>query len=101
MIALILCGVFLCASNLTLFLHCQKIAFVSTQFGHTIKPVQCDNGREFDHASFRSFFASSGVVLRMSCPYTSLHNCKVERTLLTINNMIRSLLFHASIPGAY
>jgi hypothetical protein len=26
-------------------------AFVSTQFGRTIKAVQCDNGREFDNAS--------------------------------------------------
>jgi hypothetical protein len=25
-------------------------AFVSTQFGGTIKVVQCDNGREFDNA---------------------------------------------------
>jgi hypothetical protein len=46
-------------------------AFVSTQFGHTIKAVQGDNGREFDIASSRAFFASSGVILRMSCPYTS------------------------------
>jgi hypothetical protein len=47
------------------------LAFISTQFGHTIKIVQCDNGREFDDASSRTFFASSQVVLWMSCPYTS------------------------------
>jgi transposase InsO family protein len=76
-------------------------AFVSTQFGRTIKPVQCDNGQEFDNASSRAFFATHGVVLRMSCPYTSPQNGKVERTLRTINNMIRSLLFKTSFLAHY
>lgn len=34
----------------------QFIAFVSTQFGTTIKSVQCDNGREFDNFYARMFF---------------------------------------------
>jgi hypothetical protein len=46
-------------------------AWVSTQFGLTVKAVQCDNGREFDNNTSRSFFLSRGVLLRMSCPYTS------------------------------
>ena len=46
-------------------------AWVSTQFGLTVKAVQCDNGREFDNSTSRSFFLSRGVQLRMSCPYTS------------------------------
>jgi hypothetical protein len=29
----------------------KNFTFVSTQFGHTIKNVQCDNNREFDNAS--------------------------------------------------
>jgi hypothetical protein len=45
-------------------------AFVSTQFGRTIRSVQCDNGREFDNST-RTFFLSHDVQLRMSCPYTS------------------------------
>jgi hypothetical protein len=49
----------------------KKFAFVSAQFGHTIKVVQCDNGCEFDNASSRAFFTTHGVVLWMSCPYTS------------------------------
>jgi hypothetical protein len=47
-------------------------AFVSTQFGRTIRSVQCDNGREFDNSSTCTFFLSHGVQLRMSRPYTSL-----------------------------
>jgi hypothetical protein len=46
-------------------------AWVSTQFGLTIKAVQCDNGREFDNSTSRSFFLSRGVQLRMSSPYNS------------------------------
>ena len=34
------------------------LAWVSTQFGLTIKAVQCDNGREFDNSTSRSFFLS-------------------------------------------
>jgi hypothetical protein len=37
----------------------------------------------------------------MSCPYTSSHNGKDERTLHTINNIIRSLLFRASFLAHY
>jgi hypothetical protein len=37
----------------------------------------------------------------MTCPYTSPQNGKAESILRTINNMIRSLLFHASIPARY
>jgi transposase InsO family protein len=53
-------------------------AYVSTQFGRTIKAVQCDNGREFDNATSRAFFAIKGVLLRMSYPYTSPQNGKAE-----------------------
>jgi hypothetical protein len=49
----------------------QFFAYVRTQFGTTIKSVQCDNGREFDNSLARTFFLSHDVALRMSCPYTS------------------------------
>jgi len=76
-------------------------AYVRTQFATTIKSVQCDNGREFDNSTARTFFLSHGVTLRMSCPYTSQQNGKAERSIRTINNVLRSLLFQASLPPAY
>jgi hypothetical protein len=79
----------------------KKFAFVSTQSGRTIKAVQCDNDREFDNASSRAFFVSSGVVMWMSYPYTSHQNSKAERSLRTINNMLHSLLFQASMLAHY
>jgi hypothetical protein len=68
-------------------------AYVSMQFGRTIKHVLCDNGHEFDNASPHAFFTTKGALLRISCPYTSLYNGKAERILHTINNMLHSLLF--------
>ena len=76
-------------------------SYVLTQFGCTIKAVQCDNGREFDNSASRTFFLAKGVSLRMSCPYTSLQNGKAERMLRTANNVTRTLLFQASMPPSY
>jgi hypothetical protein len=66
-------------------------AFVSTQFGRTIRSIQCDNGRKFDNSSTRTFFLSRGTQLRMSCPYTSPQNGKAEHMIRTTNDIIRSL----------
>jgi hypothetical protein len=37
----------------------------------------------------------------MSCHYTSPQNGKAERIIHTINNVIRTLLIQASLPGHY
>jgi hypothetical protein len=76
-------------------------AFVSTQFGHTIRSIQCNNGREFDNSSTRTFFLSHDVQLRMSCPYTFPQNGKAEHMICTTNSVMRSLLFQASFPARY
>jgi hypothetical protein len=77
------------------------LAYVFTQFGHTIKAIQCDNSREFDNASSHTFFITKGVLLWMFCSYTSPQNGKAERILRIINNMLRSLLSQASLPAHY
>jgi hypothetical protein len=77
------------------------IAYVSTQFGSTIKAIQCDNGREFDNSSTRIFLLSNGIQLRMSCPYTSPQNGKGERIIRSVSNVIRTLLIQASLPVRY
>jgi hypothetical protein len=76
-------------------------AFVSTQFGRTIRSVQCDNGREFDNSSPHTFFLSHSVQLQMSCPYTSPQNGKVERMICTTNDVMCFLLFQASFSARY
>jgi transposase InsO family protein len=76
-------------------------AYVATQFSCIVKAIQYDNGREFDNSSTQTFLLSKGAQLRMSCPYTSPQNGKAERIIRTINNVIRTLLIQASLPGHY
>jgi len=76
-------------------------AWVSTQFGLTVKAVQCDNGCEFDNNTSRSFFLSRGVQLRMSCPYTLAQNGKAERMIRTTNDIMHTLQFQASLPARF
>jgi hypothetical protein len=76
-------------------------AYVATQFDSTIKAIQCDNGREFDNSSTRTFLLSKGTQLRMSCTYTSSQNGKAERIIRSINNVIHMLLIQAFLPGCY
>jgi hypothetical protein len=75
-------------------------AYVRTLFGVTIQGIQCDNGREFDNLQARNFSSSHGVHLRMSCPYTSAQNGKVERVIRSINNIIRTLI-QSSVPPSF
>jgi hypothetical protein len=76
-------------------------AYVSTQFGRTVIAIQCDNGHEFDNSSTRIFLLSNGTQLRMLCPYTSPQNGKAEHIICSVNNVIRTLLIQASLPGRY
>jgi transposase InsO family protein len=73
-------------------------AFVPTQFQLQIPCLQTDNGREFDKSASRAFFSTHGIVLRLTCPYTSQQNGRAERALHTINDSVRALLFHAHVP---
>ena len=47
------------------------------------------------------FFSSHGIQPRFSCPYTSPQNGRAERTLRTINNLVRVLLFQSHMPNTY
>src|SRR6185312_14847505 len=95
-------GLFLlCAKSETFATLLHFFAWVSTQFGLTIKAVQCNNGREFDNSTSRSFFLSRGVQLCMSCPYTSPQNGKAERMIRTTNDVVRTLLIQASLPPRF
>ena len=76
-------------------------AFIQTQFERPVKNIQCDNGKEFDNGPFRDYCAKNGMSFRFSCPYTSSQNGKAERKIRTINNMIRTLMTHASIPPSF
>ncbi|KAJ9566982.1 hypothetical protein OSB04_002948 [Centaurea solstitialis] len=75
--------------------------YVKNHFHTTIQFFQCDNGGEYNNQTFHDFFASHGIQFRFSCPHTSQQNGKSERMLRTINNTVRTLLFHAHLPPTY
>jgi hypothetical protein len=76
-------------------------AYVTTQLGSTVKAVHCDNGKEFDNCSSRTFFLTRGMHLCMSCPYTSPQNGKAEHLIRPVNNVVLCLLFQTSLPPSY
>jgi histone deacetylase 1/2 len=76
-------------------------SYVLTHFNCRIQFVQSDNGREFDNNAAHSFFLQQGIHLRLSCPHTSQQNGKAECVICSIRNIMRTLLFQASMPPAY
>ncbi|KAK9049523.1 hypothetical protein SSX86_031509 [Deinandra increscens subsp. villosa] len=74
---------------------------IHTQFGAKIKQFQCDNGKEYANANFENFCRQNGMIFRFSCPYTSSQNGKAERTIRSINNIIRTLLAQSSLPPSF
>ena len=53
---------------------------------------------EFDNTTFHQFFTNRGITFRFSCPQTSSQNGKSERKIRSINNIVRTLMCHASFP---
>ncbi|KAI3674945.1 hypothetical protein L2E82_51782 [Cichorium intybus] len=74
---------------------------ITTQFERPIKTFQCDNGTEYNNKLFHNFCTANSMTFRFSCPHTSPQNGKAERTIHTINNMVRTLLSHASLPTSF
>ena len=99
MTILIICRFFL--SRINQMFSLTLYAYIQTQFGLSIKALQCDNDREYDNAPFTEFSHTHGIIWRHSCPNKSPQNGKAERMIRTINNVCRSLLFHASLPPSY
>ena len=50
---------------------------------------------------FHDFCNNWGIHIRFSCPYTSSQNGKSERKIRSINNIICTLLCHASLPPSF
>jgi hypothetical protein len=62
---------------------------------------QADNRTEFVNRTMHSSLAADGIILHLSCPHTSPQNGKAECMLRTLNNYVRTLLIHASMPPSY
>ncbi|KAD5318339.1 hypothetical protein E3N88_18285 [Mikania micrantha] len=74
---------------------------LKTQFERDIKCFQCDNGTEYANTNFNNYCIQNGMTFRFSCPHTSPQNGKAERKIRSINNIIRTLLAHSSVPPSF
>jgi hypothetical protein len=82
-----------------IFINFQQ--YVATHFFLPIRFIQYDNGKEFNNLANQNFFLQHGILLRFSCPYTSPQNGKAERSLRTINDIIRTLFIQVSMPSTF
>ncbi|XP_073360411.1 uncharacterized protein [Aegilops tauschii subsp. strangulata] len=76
-------------------------SYVTTQFGRPILALQTDNGKEFDNVAVRNLLASHGTIFRLTCPYTSQQNGRAEHVIRTLNDCVRTLLFHSYVPPRF
>lgn len=71
---------------------------ILTQLERRVKSFQCDNGREYNNSWFHNFCKTHGMISRFSCPHKSSKNEKAESKICNINNIVRTLLLHSSMP---
>ncbi|KAD2805276.1 hypothetical protein E3N88_38653 [Mikania micrantha] len=76
-------------------------SFLVTQFERGIKSFKCDNGTEYNNKSFHDFCTQNGMTFQFSFPHASSQNGKAERKIRSINNIVRTLLTHASLPANF
>jgi transposase InsO family protein len=77
------------------------LAYTKNQFQLSVKAIQADNGHEFVNHTLTSVLDSFGILLRLSCPYTSPQNGKAKCVIRTTNNVCRTLLIHAHMTPPY
>ncbi|CAL8153025.1 unnamed protein product [Prunus armeniaca] len=77
----------------------QFHALIQNQFNAAIKCFQSDGGSEFLSKAFTDFFASKGIVHRLSCPYTPQQNGLAKRKNRHIIETAITLLTAAALPG--
>lgn len=74
----------------------QFVAYIETQFKTSLKCLRSDNESEF--IALTSYLLSKGIIHQKSCIETPQQNGVVERKHQHILNVVRTLLFHSSIP---
>jgi transposase InsO family protein len=65
--------------------------------GHTVKELRTDGGGEFDNVQFRSVTQQSGILHRMTMPFTPEQNGTAERENRTLVEAARTMLQSTSL----
>nr|GEY81215.1 retrovirus-related Pol polyprotein from transposon TNT 1-94 [Tanacetum cinerariifolium] len=75
---------------------------IQNQLGCTIVSIRTDHGREFDNeVQFREFFNANEITHNFSVSRTPQSNGVVERKIMTLQEMIRTMLNEQSLPQKF
>ena len=77
------------------------ITWAQTQRQCKLKHFHSDGGGEYDNNTLRTFFAQHGTTISITTRDTPQHNGIAERMNLTLLEMTRAMLRHASLPVTY
>ncbi|GAA5996232.1 hypothetical protein JCM5350_006996 [Sporobolomyces pararoseus] len=78
----------------------QNLSSLENEFP-TTTILQTDNGTEYLSKDFQSFLLQNNILHQTSIPHTPQQNGKSERTVRTIKEKIRTLLFDSKLPQPY
>ena len=74
------------------------VARVELESSCKLKIFRTDNGGEFLSKDFKDLLHSKGTIHQLSQPYTSTHNTRAERPLLSLANGIITMLTDSGAP---
>lgn len=77
------------------------LAYAINQFGHSVKIIRSDNGREFFNHILHTHFANKGIIHQSSCSQTPQQNGLVERKHKHLLEVTRALKFQSGVPVSF
>lgn len=80
---------------------CAFKAQVENETGMKIKTFRSDNGTEFCSNKFKAFLEQNGIQKQTSVEYTPQQNGLAERTIRTIVEKARCMLYDAGLPKRF
>ena len=95
---LVFCALSYYFTNLKFIIYLRILMLLLIPNLNSKSTFQCDYGGEFDNKLFYQFCNNQGIHLRFSFPQTSSQNGKFGRKIHSINNIVRTILCHASLP---
>lgn len=70
---------------------------IRNQFGHSMKVLRVDNGREYLN-DIKNYVHARGIQMQCTAPYSPQQNGRMERDNKTIVESARSMLIGSSLP---
>ena len=75
----------------------EYLVKVERETGKKIRCLRSDGGGEYTGHSIQKYLSDKGITHKMTPPYTPEHNGVAERANRTISEMVRCMLFDASL----